>query len=153
MQIRLREDGRVMFWSDFRELLLAQDPSRLIKVAEETEAWINENGADIIYYGQPPSPGKYEIGVEDGIEQDEKGLWVRKYKVVPMSAEQMAAVDEMQAEVVRANRNIRIAQLDWTQGKDIPDSISGPAAVVRQALRDVPTQAGFPWNINWPTYP
>jgi hypothetical protein len=26
-------------------------------------------------------------------------------------------------------------------------------ATYRQALRDVPSQAGFPWEVQWPTQP
>lgn len=62
-----------------------------------------------------------------------------------------AIPDEEKAGQVRAERNTLLAQLDWTQGKDIPDSISIPAATYRQALRDITTQAGFPWEITWPT--
>jgi hypothetical protein len=62
-----------------------------------------------------------------------------------------AIPDAEKAGQVRAERNTLLAQLDWTQGKDIPDSISIPAATYRQALRDITTQAGFPWEITWPT--
>jgi len=41
---------------------------------------------------------------------------------------------------------------DWTQ---LPDSPADHEAwaVYRQALRDLTSQAGFPWNINWPEEP
>lgn len=55
--------------------------------------------------------------------------------------------------VARARRNKLLADSDWTQGKDIPDSISAPWAVYRQALRDVTSQEGFPTTINWPQKP
>lgn len=58
--------------------------------------------------------------------------------------------DEEKATQVRAERNYRIAKLDWTQGKDIAESVSGPAAAIRQSLRDVPSQTGFPWEVIWP---
>ena len=61
--------------------------------------------------------------------------------------------DEEKAGQVRSERNARIAATDWTQGKDIPDNISSVWATYRQALRDVPSQAGFPWDIQWPTQP
>jgi len=38
----------------------------------------------------------------------------------------------------------------FTAEEEAADSVSGPAATLRQALRDVPTQAGFPWDITWP---
>jgi hypothetical protein len=64
-----------------------------------------------------------------------------------------AIPDEEVAGQVRAERNSKIAATDWTQGKDIPDNTSSQWAAYRQALRDVPAQAGFPWEVTWPTQP
>lgn len=61
--------------------------------------------------------------------------------------------DSEKAGQVRAERNQKLAECDWTQGKDIPDNISTAWAVYRQALRDVPAQAGFPWEVQWPAQP
>lgn len=57
-----------------------------------------------------------------------------------------------QAAAVRANRNARLAATDWTQ---IADSTADkPAwATYRQALRDVPSQVGFPQSVTWPQQP
>ena len=52
---------------------------------------------------------------------------------------------------VREERNKLLASTDWTQGKDISDSVSDQYAIYRQALRDLPTQPGFPNNVIWPT--
>lgn len=64
-----------------------------------------------------------------------------------------AIPDEEKAGQVRAERNDKLAATDWTQGKDIPDNISTAWATYRQALRDVPAQANFPWEVTWPTQP
>lgn len=64
-----------------------------------------------------------------------------------------AIPDSEIANQVRAERDRKIAETDWTQGKDIPDNISTKWAVYRQALRDVPKQSGFPWTVQWPTQP
>jgi hypothetical protein len=61
--------------------------------------------------------------------------------------------DAEKAGQVRADRDSKIAATDWTQGKDIPDNVSSTWAAYRQALRDVPTQSGFPWTVQWPTKP
>jgi len=53
---------------------------------------------------------------------------------------------------VRAERNRRLTVCDWTQLADAP--VDGAAwATYRQALREVPDQAGFPWTIDWPEAP
>lgn len=54
---------------------------------------------------------------------------------------------------VRLTRNQLLAETDWTQAKDVPDAVSAKWAPYRQALRDVPQQAGFPDNVTWPTKP
>ena len=52
----------------------------------------------------------------------------------------------------RAQRNSLLAASDWTQIPDAP--VNAQAwATYRQELRDIPQQAGFPANINWPTVP
>ena len=54
---------------------------------------------------------------------------------------------------VRRQRNQRLAETDWSQMADTPQAIRDKYAAYRQALRDVPQQAGFPDNIVWPTKP
>lgn len=63
-----------------------------------------------------------------------------------------AGADTRKAAEVRADRNARLAATDWTQ---IADSTADkPAwATYRQALRDVPAQAGFPQSVTWPQEP
>ena len=60
---------------------------------------------------------------------------------------------EQKAAAVREHRNYLIAQTDWTQAADVPQAIKDKWAAYRQALRDVPQQAGFPDNIQWPSKP
>lgn len=59
------------------------------------------------------------------------------------------------AEQAIARRNALLADSDWTQLPDVPLSAEQKTAwaAYRQALRDVPAQAGFPDNINWPQKP
>jgi hypothetical protein len=59
------------------------------------------------------------------------------------------------ANAVIAQRNELLYASDWTQ---IPNNPLSPAlqeewAVYRQALRDVPSQQGYPATVNWPTPP
>ena len=53
---------------------------------------------------------------------------------------------------IRAKRNRLLIQSDWTQVADAPVDQAAWAAY-RQALRDLPTQSGFPHNVTWPTKP
>jgi hypothetical protein len=74
------------------------------------------------------------------------GVWTVRWEVVPLDFDQ--AVGN-----IRAIRNDRLKDTDWTQGKDIPDNVSQAWGVYRQALRDVPQQEGFPFNVVWPEAP
>ncbi len=58
----------------------------------------------------------------------------------------------IEAENVRAERNSRLSSTDWTQLADAQISADRLALVksYRQALRDVTSQPGFPWDISWP---
>ena len=62
----------------------------------------------------------------------------------------VGARDRKAAEV-RTERNAKIAACDWRVLPDV--SNSDVWKVYRQALRDVPTQAGFPDAVVWPVAP
>jgi len=64
-----------------------------------------------------------------------------------------AGADTRKAAEVRAERNTKLAKTDWTQGADTPQAIKAKYVPYRQALRDVPAQAGFPNTVVWPTQP
>ena len=54
---------------------------------------------------------------------------------------------------IRQQRNALLASSDWTQAADVPQATKDAWATYRQALRDVPQQAGFPENVTWPQKP
>ncbi|MGA0927422.1 MAG: phage tail assembly chaperone, partial [Burkholderiaceae bacterium] len=59
---------------------------------------------------------------------------------------------EMAAQEARQTRDRLLAASDWTQVADAPVDAAA-WATYRQALRDVPQQAGFPETIVWPEQP
>lgn len=65
--------------------------------------------------------------------------------------DQMFATTPPPPHVVRQKRNALLAETDWWA---VADRTMTQAEIdYRQALRDVPTQAGFPDNVTWPTKP
>ena len=52
---------------------------------------------------------------------------------------------------VRDERDAKLAASDWMANSDV--TMSAAWKTYRQALRDVPAQAGFPTNVTWPTEP
>ena len=86
------------------------------------------------------------------VAEQVNGAWVEKWVATDVSAEEIAQRTENQANNVRAERNQKLSQSDWTQVADSPVDLVSWAAY-RQALRDVPAHKGFPWNVTWPEAP
>jgi hypothetical protein len=57
--------------------------------------------------------------------------------------------------VIRNRRNALLKESDWTQYPDSPLNVEQKQewAIYRQALRDVPSQAGFPTDVVFPVAP
>lgn len=80
------------------------------------------------------------------------GVWKQAYTVSDVSAEDLASRTEGKKEEVRSQRNQLLKDSDWTQIADSPVD-SSVWSVYRQALRDIPQQDGFPWDVTFPTQP
>ena len=68
-----------------------------------------------------------------------------------MEAQYASEADTRKAEEVRRERDALIQQSDWMANSDV--TMSDEWRTYRQALRDVPTQEGFPNDVTWPTKP
>lgn len=165
MEIRVRNTGQVMFEDEFRRLHQGLGLPQTL-----TQEVLNDWGADIVLEGPQATGGTvYQYSMRQGVEQDAEGRWFTKYVLGPIftdttaadgtvttAAEHEAAYKAMkdaeQAKSVRQQRNDKLKDCDWTQ---LADSTADKAAwaTYRQALRDVPTQAGFPWTVDWPVAP
>ena len=80
------------------------------------------------------------------------GQWLQTWEITDATPEQIAERTESKAVEVRADRNKRLADCDWTQLADAPVAHAVWAAY-RQDLRDVTAQPGFPWDVEWPPAP
>jgi hypothetical protein len=166
MQIRIRKTGAVMYEAEFRAYQQANGGPTW---GQTTEEILNSLGADVVFEGPQATGGTvYQFSMPDGVEQIE-GKWYTKYILGPVftdttddagnvtsAAEQEAAYkaakDAEQAKSVRQQRTEKLKDSDWTQVADAPVN-QAAWATYRQALRDVTSQAGFPWAIDWPTIP
>ena len=148
MEIRIRATGQVMLESELRQWAKDNNgPSWEQTTPEVLEAL----GADPVLEGPQAQPTRYQVAFRDGVEQIE-GQWFTKYSVADMDAEAIATKDAEQAKSVRQQRTEKLKDCDWTQLADAPVDKAAWASY-RQALRDITTQAGFPWTIDWPTQP
>jgi len=55
---------------------------------------------------------------------------------------------------IRSKRDDLLNKYEWTvTSPDLTDDKKAEWKTYRQALRDLPDQSGFPWDITWPTKP
>jgi len=148
MQIRIRESGALMYEAEFRAYQQANNGPTW---GQTTEEILDSLGADVVLEGPQAQPTRYQVAFADGAQQIE-GKWYTKYSVADMDADTIAAKDAEQATAVRNSRTQMLKDSDWTQ---IADSTADKQAwaTYRQALRDITSQAGFPWTIDWPEQP
>ena len=78
-----------------------------------------------------------------------------------MEAEYAAGANDRAAKEVRTNRDKLLAECDWVTVKAVDQNAQDSLGIqvpqvwlnYRQALRDIPAQAGFPNTIDWPVKP
>jgi hypothetical protein len=117
---------------------------------------------------QPDPSGDYKVVVRNGLEQDANGNWVWAWTEQDMFQEYtddegtvVTVQDQIDAKVAadnaaleateRATRDDLLKATDHYGLSDV--SMTDAMTAYRQALRDVPQQAGFPQTITWPTKP
>ena len=154
MEIRNQTTGQVLFADEF---------SRTVCSLPITTELLAQYGFDPVLEGpQATTTPPYQYSQRAGIENID-GVWYTKYIAGPVftdgettAAEQEAAYraqkDAEQAKSVRDSRKTKLSECDWTQVADAPVDKT-VWATYRQALRDITTQAGFPWTIGWPVQP
>lgn len=164
MQIRIQSTGELVSEQGFRSLHPNTSMPRPL-----TEAIINDFGGDVVFEGPQATGGTvYQYSQAAGVAQI-NGKWYTKYVLGPVftdttaedgtvttAAEHEAAYKAMkdaeQAKAIRTQRGEKLKDSDWTQVADAPVD-QAAWATYRQALRDISTQEGFPWTINWPEQP
>ena len=116
---------------------------------------VEELGLDVVFESPTPTTTVYQTAFKDGVEQDAQGRWVWKWSISEMDDDAKAAKDAEAAKGVRTTRDKLIAETDWIVIKNLElnQNIPGIWEVYRQNLRDLPKQAGFPWDITWPVKP
>jgi hypothetical protein len=115
-------------------------------VSDETMA---EYGAMRVYFATPPVLSDTQVLVEDTPVFDvDAQRWTQVWQVREMTTEEVTQRFDNAASAVRQQRDSKLAETDWRFRSDLTPSQSWIDYC--QALRDVPLQSGFPWEINWP---
>jgi hypothetical protein len=92
---------------------------------------------------------------EEGLKKFEDGVWRHSYGVRGATQEEVEARTALKAEAQRAERDRQLRQSDWSQLPDAPIANEKREQYItyRQLLRNLPTQAGFPWVVTFPEKP
>ena len=165
MEIRNRSTGAVTTVAAFK----ATKPNTSFPRQITTDI-LDSYGYDAVLNGPAATvTAPYGVSTRSGVEQID-GKWYTKFVAGPVftdttdsdgnavtAAENEAAykakVDADAAAAVRSTRDKRLTECDWTQADDSPLKAASAWTTYRQALRDVPTQSGFPHTVTWPTKP
>lgn len=97
----------------------------------------------------------YTENLIEGLPVSVLGQYYQTWMAVEASEQEILLRTANQDEMMRLDRNQRLYESDWTQLNDSPLSpqLMEQWRVYRQALRDIPSQSGWPWNITWPVPP
>lgn len=163
-EYRIRSTGEVKTQGQIRSM----HPN--VSLPKVWNANVNETlGIDPVLASPKPDPsGAYKTVVRNGVEQDANGNWVYAWTendmfqeytddegVTHSVADQQAAYDAQNTATLsaseRAKRDGLLKETDHFGLSDV--TMSAEMTTYRQALRDVPQQAGFPSTITWPTKP
>ena len=159
MEILLLDTQEIISDNELRQ----RNPNVSFPTILSPEILTDFNAVAILEGPQATVTSPYEYSQRSGIEEI-NGNYFTKYIVGPVftdnesqtAAEQLANyknnIDAQQATGVRQQRDQLLKDSDWTQVKDV--SVNQEQwATYRQALRDITTQEGFPFNTIWPTKP
>jgi hypothetical protein len=164
MEIRIRATGQVMLEDELRRWARDNGGPSWDRTTDEV---LEALGADVVFEGPQATGGTvYQFSMRQGVEQID-GKWFTKHVLGPIftdtaeatAAEQEAAYkaqkDAEQAKAVREQRSQKLKDTDWTVIKALESNTpqNFDMAAYRQALRDITSQAGFPWTVQWPTQP
>jgi len=167
MEIRNRESGAVTTVSQFK----ASYPNTSFPKQITTDI-LDSYGYDAVLNGaQATVTAPYGVSTRDGVEQID-GQWFTKFIAGPVftdttddegnvttaadnEAAYRAKVDADAGASVRAERDKKLTETDWTQMADSPLSSDKKTewATYRTSLRDLPSASGFPHTMIWPTEP
>ena len=163
MEFRVRSSGELKTQGEIRKL----NPNVSLPKVWNSNVYDTLGIDPVLETPKPDTTGDYKVVVRDGAEQDSNGNWVQKWVerdmfsdttedgVTTTKAEHEAAyqarLDAEAAANVRSQRDQKLKDTDWMGLSDV--TMSTEWATYRQALRDIPSQAGFPHTITWPTEP
>lgn len=109
-----------------------------------TDAILQEQKVSVVARSTPPSIDGLVSTITEINPVLVDGVWTQQWKSSQVS-------QSTAEENVRRRRDLLLGQTDYLALSD--QTLSTEMATYRQALRDVPNQSGFPFDVTWPTKP
>jgi len=153
------------------KIQLQQENKHMSLPSSWTDATLEALGVARVTKTAAPDVGEWQVAVKDGVEEVD-GVWQEKWVTQEMFTEYtetdedgvettVTVQDQIDAKVTADNaalasteRATRDELLKATDHYGLSDvTMTEAMATYRQALRDVPQQAGFPSTITWPEKP
>ena len=113
-----------------------------------SESMLSDIGVFKVNQEKPESYDRLTQQVIEGDLENIDGVWVRKAKIVNLPKEKAKSN-------IREERDVLLKKSDWAvvysteKNEEVPEEWK----TYRQALRDIPQQAGFPMEVTWPEKP
>ena len=122
--------------------------------AQANDEMLASYGVQRVFFSTPPTITDTQV-LEEGTPVFVDDRWTQAWVVRDMTAEEVASRNNAQAAAIRAERDAKLVECDWRVIKALEGGLpqNFEWAAYRQALRDVTSQAGFPWSVQWPTQP
>jgi hypothetical protein len=143
MEIALIQDDQIIEVGHYKKLFPATSfPS----TGPDADFMASNNALGVTVWKQHDKATQKLIPCDPYIEDNQ----VFTVEVADKTPEDIESDTLVAANEVRAKRNQLLLETDWTQVADVQVD-KQIWAEYRQALRDITTQAGFPFDVIWPS--
>jgi hypothetical protein len=125
------------------------------EIVEPTDVELAQYGYVRVEYQNPPEYQNLKRVEQNGFGLLNNSHYQNLWLVRDATAEEAQAETDDAIEKVTEERLFLLRASDWTQLADVPLSAEKKAEwnTYRQALRDITAQAGYPFNVVFPTEP
>lgn len=127
----------------------------LLTLYAGTEANLNGASLERVIELEPPpfNPATEKLSIQAPIFNGSN--WVRGWSIDSLTGEEQSQAANQKATQVRSARDQKLKDTDWRVIKALENNQAQDFdwAAYRQALRDIPSQSGFPWQVQWPIEP
>jgi hypothetical protein len=149
------ENNVAVKWPYTKDDLRQDNPRTSFSSTISDETLSDYGVVDVFIFDRPQIDYTKNITQKPPLFNTEESRWETTWEVTDASEAEIQRRIEQQSERVRTERGNLLFACDWTQVDDSPLTNLQKAAwaTYRQALRDISTQAGFPWTVDWPVAP